>query len=245
MMTTRLKSIWLAAGYHLPATYSCRLPFSSTTSAFVAPAPGPASVRLALIRAGIELFGRELVRHDLFPLVRRIPVLIRPPASVALSSHLLHGYKSGKQQEDHPVGESLLTREMAHAEGELTIYLEIPSSEEGRWSQLLETIGYWGQTNSFATCVQIRQETPQPQECAIPLREAFSVSLSSFFSCILSEFRDTSVAWEEIDPFASLERTNPFKLGIYVWPLRIITHHRAGKVLVRTPFQIEPVVNRC
>lgn len=40
---------WLAADYHFPATYSSRLPFSSPNSALISPAPGPATVRLALI----------------------------------------------------------------------------------------------------------------------------------------------------------------------------------------------------
>jgi len=127
---------------------------------------------------------------------------------------------------------------MAHAEGELTIYLEVPSSEEAIWSQMLMTIGYWGQTNSFATCLRIRQEAPQPQECVMPLQAAIQpIALSSFFSCILSEFRDSSVSWEEIDPFAPLGRTSSLKFDIYVWPLRMTKQHGAGKMLVRTPLQ--------
>jgi len=61
---------WFAADYHFPATYSCRLPFSSSNSALVSPAPGPATVRLALIRVGLELFGRDVVRDSLFPWIR-------------------------------------------------------------------------------------------------------------------------------------------------------------------------------
>ena len=228
-MTNATRRLWLAADYHLPATYSCRLPFSSATSAQVSPGPGPASVRLALIRTGVELFGREHVRDTLFPVVRTVPVFIRPPVSVALSPHFLHGYKVDAQQEGYPLRESLLSREMAHAQGELTIYLNIAASEEARWTQLLMTIGYWGQTNSFATCLRVRQEAPQPQECVMPLQRISSIPLHSFFSCILSEFRDSSVAWEEIDPFAPLERANPFKLDIYVWPLRVVTQHGGGQ----------------
>jgi hypothetical protein len=127
---------------------------------------------------------------------------------------------------------------MAHAEGELTMYLEIDSSEEAMWTQVLMTIGYWGQTNSFATCLRVRQEAPLIQECAMPLRRVSSLPLHSFFSCILSEFRDSSVSWEEIDPFAPMGRTNPFKLDIYVWPLRMETMHGAGKVLTRAPLQV-------
>src|SRR6266487_6013068 len=97
-MTNTTRRLWLAADYHLPATYSCRLPFSSATSAQTSPGPGPASVRLALIRTGVELSGREHVRDTLFPLVRTVPVFIRPPASVALSPHFLHGYKARSEE---------------------------------------------------------------------------------------------------------------------------------------------------
>jgi hypothetical protein len=56
LMSTNTHSwLWLAADYHLPATYSCRLPMSSATSAPTSPGPGPATVRLALIRTSIEL----------------------------------------------------------------------------------------------------------------------------------------------------------------------------------------------
>src|SRR5260221_14674265 len=48
---------WLAAAYHFPATYSCRVPMSSMNSALAMPAPGPATVRLPLIRKGVELVG--------------------------------------------------------------------------------------------------------------------------------------------------------------------------------------------
>jgi hypothetical protein len=74
-----MNKIWLAADYHFPSTYSCRIPMSSMSSARVAPAPGPATVRLALIRRGIELFGIEGVRDELFPTIRALSVRVRPP----------------------------------------------------------------------------------------------------------------------------------------------------------------------
>jgi hypothetical protein len=61
---------WLAFEYHFPTTYSCRFPLSSSNSALISPAPGPATVRLALIRVGIEVFGRDVVRDKLFPTLR-------------------------------------------------------------------------------------------------------------------------------------------------------------------------------
>jgi hypothetical protein len=70
---------WLAAEYHLPSLYSCRVPMSSMNSALALPAPGPATVRLALIRTGIEVFGLEYVRDELFPQIRAMGIRIHPP----------------------------------------------------------------------------------------------------------------------------------------------------------------------
>ncbi len=80
-------SIWLAADYHLPGTYSCRIPMSSTTYAPTLPTPGPATVRLALLRCSIELFGRTMTREVIFPTLRDMGVRIRPPEAVAMSPH--------------------------------------------------------------------------------------------------------------------------------------------------------------
>ncbi len=85
--------VWLAADYHFPSTYSCRIPMSSMSSAPVMPAPGPATVRLALIRTGIECFGLDAVREELFPVLRSAPVRVRPPERVAISQQVLRGYK--------------------------------------------------------------------------------------------------------------------------------------------------------
>lgn len=121
---------WLAAEYHLPATYSCRLPLSSPNSALVSPAPGPATVRLALLRVGLELFGSDVVRDSLFPWIRAASVLIRPPERVALSGQVLRAYKVDEDKGHVSINESVIYREVAHAEGTMTVYLELPL--EGR-----------------------------------------------------------------------------------------------------------------
>ena len=53
----QMSQVWIAADYHFPSTYSCLIPMSSMNSASVMPAPGPATIRLALLRTGIERFG--------------------------------------------------------------------------------------------------------------------------------------------------------------------------------------------
>ena len=119
--------VWLAADYHFPSTYSCRIPMSSMNSAPVMPAPGPATVRLALVKAGIECFGLEVVRDQLFPVLRSVTVCIRPPERVAISQQVLHAYKwSVDKRRRTIVQESIIVREMAHACGPMTIFLQVP-----------------------------------------------------------------------------------------------------------------------
>lgn len=240
--------IWLAAEYHLPSTYSCRLPFSSISSALISPAPGPATVRLALLRVGIELMGRDRVRSHIFPTIRALPILIRPPERIALSTQVLRGYKVNEKyrgkggEKTNMTTESIFLREMAHAEGPLTIYIEVPEEEQQMWSQMLLLIGYWGQTDSFATCIHVRQDTPNRQECVRHLQEILPISsrpLQSYYSCTLTDFRDQQVSWEEIDPFSSVLRNNPLTLDIYLWPLEEVKRTEAGKLLIRSPLEIE------
>lgn len=86
--------IWLAIDYHIPTTYSCRIPMSSQHSALAMPAPGPATVRLAVVRTGIELFGIDYVRNELFPVIRAAEMRVKPPEKVAISSQLIRAYKA-------------------------------------------------------------------------------------------------------------------------------------------------------
>jgi len=123
---------WLAAEYHLPATYSCRLLFSSSNSALVSPAPGPATVRLALIRTGLEIFGRDVVRDSLFPWIRAASVFIRPPEGVALSEQVLRAYKADTDKGRVSFGKSVVYWQMAHAQGTMTVYVEHPPDKSGR-----------------------------------------------------------------------------------------------------------------
>ena len=231
---------WLAAAYHFPATYSCRLPFSSSNSALVSPAPGPATVRLALIRVGIEIFGRDVVRDTLFPWIRVASILIRPPERVAISGQVLRAYKAVENKGRVSYGESVVYRQMAHAEGTMTVYLELPCQERKMWETLLWNIGYWGQASSFATCMEVYERAPLKNECAQPLEGLSEQSIiRPFFSCIHTEFRDVHVTWQEVVPFDSshsVTTQNPLKLELYVWPLRVVRQDGQNALLVRTPF---------
>jgi len=226
--------IWLRADYHLPATYSCRVPMSSITSALALPAPGPATVRLALIRTGIEAFGVEYVQSTLFPHICAMPIHIRPPERVALTSHVLRAYKV---EEDTQVSEAPIFREMVHAQGPVSVYLQVPSHLQESFSSILRMIGYWGQASSLAWCTAISAAAPSTRECVTPLRLLPGYApLRPFFSSILSEFRNGSVTWKEVMPVVGERKANPLRMDIYVWPLMLTEHRGSGKLFVRTPF---------
>ena len=233
--TMELSSLtWLRADYDLPATYSCRVPMSSIASARALPSPGPATVRLALIRTGIEAFGIEYVQSILFPHICAMPIHIRPPERVALTSHVLRAYKV---EEDTKMSEAPIFREMVHAQGLMTIYLQAPISLRDPFSQVLSMIGYWGQASSLAWCTGVQESFPPLDECVMPLRLLQGQTrLRPFFSSILSEFRDRSVAWDEVMPTVGVRISNALRLDVYVWPLTEVSQHGSGKLLVRQAF---------
>lgn len=193
--------VWLAARYHIPMTYSCQTPMSSASSVLAMPAPGPATVRLAMVRNGIELFGEDYVRDDLFLVIRSAEIYIEPPVKVAISTQFLKAFKAspGPQGAPDVVTESLVYREVCHAEGEVTIYLKVPISHEAVCREVLAAIGYWGQAHSLAWCTEITGNIPRLEECGQPLRNCPASSpIQGLFSCLVSEFRGGDVDWDEI-----------------------------------------------
>lgn len=152
----------------------------------------------------------------------------------------LRAYKAETDRGETSFGESVIYREMAHAEGKMTVYLELPLREQETWETLLRCIGYWGQASSFATCLDVREQAPLKDECAQPLRGVDEgTMLSPYFTCVLSEFRDSHVAWQEVVPFDGSRvrmMRNPLKLDVYLWPLRVVRQSGRNTLLIRTSF---------
>ena len=228
---------WLAAEYHLPSLYSCRVPMSSMNSVLALPAPGPATVRLALIRTGIEVFGLPYTRDVLFPSIRAIRIRIRPSERVALTAQTLHAFKVDEQAGGTMYSTAPVSREVAHASGPLTVYLEVPSQETMHWVELLRAVGYWGQSSSLAYCTGVQEDQPEPKECVTRLRGWKGPGpLEPFFSSILSEFRTEALSWEEIMPVVGVQKGETLALDVYVWPLVIAEQHGRGRLLLRRAF---------
>src|SRR5437879_10628455 len=96
-----------------------------------------------------------------FPVLRAAPVRVRPPERVAISQQVLHGYKwSEDKAKQRTVQESIIVREMAHANGPLTVFLQIPQDVEQRLRVVLRSIGYWGQSSSLASCLRVTPSSP-------------------------------------------------------------------------------------
>jgi hypothetical protein len=231
----------LAADYHFPSTYSCRIPMSSMSSAPVMPAPGPATVRLALIRMGIECFGLDAVREELFPVLSSAPVRVRPPERVAISQQVLRGYKwSEDKAKRRTIQESIIVREMAHASGPMTVFLQVPEDFEQRLRVVLQAIGYWGQSSSLASCLGVTNSSPGADESALPLAQLDGTfPLQPYFSCLATEFRSDRLSWYDI-VLDDVQRTEALRLEVYVWPMITEYRHGAQKLLVRTPLVGSP-----
>lgn len=233
MSTEFPNSVWLAADYHFPSAYSIRMPMTGMNSALALPAPGPGTVRLALISRGIELFGLEFTRDELFPTIRQMAIQIRPPERVALSNQVIRGYKASPDGEMARFDEAPVYREIAVAAGVMTLFLNLPENRKELFSQLLFAIGYWGQTSSFATCVGTNAAAPNG-EVAVPFESLVGTRrLRPFFSSPVSEFRDAELAWDEVTPGWSHVSASAIRPVLYVWPLLICEQHGGGKMLVR------------
>jgi hypothetical protein len=233
----QMSRVWIAADYHFPSTYSCRIPMSSMNSASAMPAPGPATVRLALIRTGVELFGRDRVRDELFPILRSAAVRIRPPERVAISQQRIRGYKwSEDRQKRETIQESIIVREMAHARGSMTVFVQVPPESEQRMRLLLRAVGYWGQSSSLASCLGVTNAQPLAGECATPLALFDgTLPLRPYFTCLVTEFRSDQLAWDDIVPGDGPPRTQALRLDVYVWPMLMDYRHGTEKLLVRSP----------
>lgn len=209
------KQVWLAADYHLPITYSCRMPMSSSHSAQCLPVPGPATVRLALIRTAIELFGIAQTRDSLFSVIQKSEVAIRPPKNVAISSHVLRLYKVSPA---HKLQDSIGYREFAHAEGVLTVYIAIPPEFQAVFTELLYAVGYWGQGSSLAVCTQVSLSRPLSQEVLQPLGALPTQPIRHYATAFLTEWTDTAASWTAV---TENETPTCFTPGLFILPLEV------------------------
>lgn len=228
--------IWLTAHYTVAPIYSCRMPMSSIAAAQALPTPGPATVRLALLRTGFELLGETETRERVFPIVRSMAVRIQPPPHIAMSQQTVRGYKATKQQQQVRLSEAPFVREMAHMEGTLHISLNIPPVAEHIIRTLMAGIGYWGQPYGLVWCSTIIQEPPDEAMCLTPLRWVKQTQeVQGLFTALATEFRHTTVEWNDVIPELVEGKSRCLQTDVYVWPLHIIEQRSTGMILTHCP----------
>jgi hypothetical protein len=228
------QAVWLAAKYDFLTTFSIRMPSSSMSSVQGLPGPGPATVRLALVRSSIELFGIEYTKNVLFPVIRAAAIAIAPPKRVAFSVQPLHIYKSvtRKASFDARLEESVGYREFAHADDPLTIYIKVPQKLVGAFHGSLQMISYWGQGNSLAYCSGILCTSPKEGQYAIPMRVLDNTQvLQRWTPCIVTEFRDKYVAWDEIVPGENIGHSTAIVLEVYAFPMVSVERRGHSRLL--------------
>jgi hypothetical protein len=131
-----------------------------------------------------------------------------------------------------------MLREMAHAQGPLTISLQVPVAEETRFRALLQAVGYWGQTDSFASCLGIRSAAPIEGESVIRLQSIPPEGrLQPFFSGVATEFRYPWPSWEEVTALPPGQKSRKVQpalvLDLYIWPLVWQRQHDGNKLFQR------------
>jgi hypothetical protein len=207
----------LAAQYHFPLGYSCRAPETSQFSGRALPTPGPSTVQMALIRTGIELFGYAFTRHELFPHIVGCRPEIRPPDIVAIAQHLKRGYKSDRsgRYEEAPIN-----RELAIAEGSMTIYATVPVSMRKIFTRLFHSVGYWGTSNSVAYCFRVEEAKRNPGSCIQPVDTLQEVqAIASYYTGFATELEGEDIQWSDLVVVQTKVPTNILRLRLFVWPL--------------------------
>jgi hypothetical protein len=97
---------------------------------------------------------------------------------------------------------------------------------------LLAGIGYWGQASGLAWCTRITNDAPDAALCIRPIRLMHGTQqVGSLFSGLATEFRSSTVEWEEVIPELSEQQSCAIKPEVYVWPLRVCEQHSAGQIL--------------
>ena len=228
--------IWLAAIYHFPSTYSCRYAMSSLASVQAVPTPGPGTIRLALIRTAIEVFGIDYTRDMLFTHIVAAKIAIRPPDRIAMTLQNLRVYKASEDIETRSTryDESIAYREVAQADGPMIIYIQVPKAVYDHFRQLLLAIGYWGQANSFTQCLRVDFASPLSGECAMPLRDVSAdTPVQHLVTGFVTEFRSSEVAWCDVVDTTVSRSHNLVLPELYVWPLQLIEQHHDMRLMLR------------
>jgi hypothetical protein len=221
------EGVWLTAQYHMPATYSIRMPASSPFTGRTLPAPGPATVQLAMIRTAIELFGAEYTCKHLFPHIVSSCPRVQPPLRVGISDQLSSVLKASA---GGGLGNSIGYREVCHAEGPICASIRVPMPHVDRFRKILMAIGYWGRSDGFAHCTDVQVTEPVAGSYAVAFESLTLAQASNrYFSSFVTELRGAEVEWSEVISDDLSAQSQFVLLRLYVWPLVPCEHYGAGR----------------
>lgn len=217
------------ASYHMPATYSIRVPMTSPYCGKALPTPGPATVQLAMIRAAIELYGLDAMSHDLLPHFIAASPKVQPPDQVAISNQLQRAYKA---DDSGKLIECAAYREYCHCEGPIRVFVLTPPRLVDVFATLLTQVGYWGQRSSFACCTEVIEAEPRPGWCATKISTLCDEKkLQHYFAAFATEIEDSNVKWTDLVPRDRSGAKSCLRPQLYVWPLVECEQRGAGRLM--------------
>lgn len=220
-----IKKIWLAASYHMPSTYSVRSPASSPYHAQALPVPSSATVKLGLIRKSCELWGQTYTRNNLFHEIMAANIYVEPPEHVGVSLQLLKAFKGSNK--------TLMYREFCHAGGHLVIYAKVQKEFREQFEQLFRSICYWGRTDSFSTCMDVKEvRKPDLSNVIKPIQEISIENQLYNFECgIALEMLNEDLSWEDLKDDKKMAKY--LRKSVLTFGLEVIERHSNSRLLQR------------
>jgi len=149
---------WIKAVYQFAGFFSYRVPDFSSQFALTAPIPGPSTVKLGLISAGIECRGDPSYGELLFNLLKTAEIRILPPRHLSICNFLQKRLKKSRT-EGVPLQPTFGTRGYVHYGGPLTIYVGVEEGAE-EIRKVAERMYYLGTSDSIMCCSESGLEEP-------------------------------------------------------------------------------------
>jgi hypothetical protein len=217
--------VWVEAAYSFPSLYSIRIPGANNHYARATPAPGPGTIRLALIKTSFLVFGENTTRRKIFPVVRDAEVKISPPHRISITRQIVKMQKFDQKKKISV--ESIGYREYCHTDGKLVIGMKVPRRLANRVMDLFSHIGYWGEASSLAQCESVKITDNFDYDSVCPLDKTGDFQMRGLFTCFLSEVTN-STSWEDI----LVGKKEMLVLSLYVFPLKLCEQRRGNTLLL-------------
>lgn len=159
--------MWLGAEYEFGSMFSYRIPNFSPSFALSSPIPGPSTIKLAIVATAIERSKNLDYGKDIFDIIKSSKVLIKLPERISISKALI---KRLKRMREGYIDKTFGIREYVHFSEPLGVYIQISSSRKDEIKEIMRRVKYFGTSDSLVTCKCIRENEPDENICAKPLK---------------------------------------------------------------------------